>query len=191
MHHGSHVEIEHKFVVDAAFDRNRHIETARDARPLKELRISGTDTYFRLRECPRAILRYRADNVRRQLTVKSLEVDPEIRREVNLTLEDHPDIAEAQVRAFLDTLGTVTWTQKLYKDVHVFEFPDCEWTYYDAKVDGGTTISCVEFEALGTDDLARARQILHKYEAIAGFDGTQRTQKSLLELAFGASFDGC
>jgi hypothetical protein len=142
------------------------------------------DRYF-LTEVGRArrfLIRHRYDRELHQLTVKTLQPDTEARVEVNLDLGHHAGDQQAQVDAFLGQLG-VEWKGTLYKDLEVWDFPDCEVVYYQASTDR-RSVCCVEFEATRKDSLEAALAVVEKYERATGFDSADRTRRPLIEIMF-------
>ena len=49
----------------------------------------------------------------------------------------------------------IRWQGGLTKELHVFNFSDCELVYYTASTDD-KSVTCVEFEALATEDIPAA-----------------------------------
>lgn len=173
-------EIEHKFIVDTGFDREGFAGGLRAMSPHREVRLRVRDRYFLTRDGRDRgyVLRHRHDRELHELTMKSVEVDAEVRSEVNLALRPHDQ--DATVDAFMAAMDVV-WAGTLWKDLTVWHFDDCEVVYYDATADG-RQVSCVEFEATRKESLEAALAIVHRYEAATGFSNRERTAASLLEL---------
>ena len=62
-------------------------------------------------------------------------------------------------------------------------FPDAEIVHYVASSDA-RTVRCVEFEAILKPSLAEALKTVRAYERATGFDETERSNLSLLQLIF-------
>ncbi len=179
-------EIEHKFVVGAAFDLDGFraaVEALRPV-PLRTFALRVRDRYF-LTEHGRAhryVIRHRYDEEMHHLTVKSLEADPEVRDEINLDLGQHAGDQAATVDAFLARLGAV-WEGDVLKDIEVWEFAECELVHYRA-TGGGREVHCVEFEAKHAATVDDAVGVLTRYERATGFGEATRTMASLVDLLF-------
>ncbi len=120
-------EVEHKFVLDEAFDLPAFRRVLETLGPRRQSALQVRDRYF-LTGDGRArhyILRHRFDEELHQLTIKSLASDPEVRDEINLDLGHHAGDQAAQVDAFVARMG-VTWSAALQKDLEVWYFADCE-----------------------------------------------------------------
>ncbi len=177
-------EIEHKFVLDEAFDLAAFRHALESAGPSRQTALQVRDRYF-LTGDGRArhyILRHRFDLELHQLTIKSLASDPEVRDEINLDLGHHKGDQAAQVDAFVSRMG-VTWTGELQKDLHVWYFSDCEVVHYVAS-SGDRTVRCVEFEAIRQASIPAALAVIDRYEQATGFDPSARSRRSLVELLF-------
>lgn len=172
-------EIEHKFVLDAAFDAAAFDAACLAMQPLVEKALAVRDTYYVLQNRADVVLRHRLDAEIQQLTLKTREADPEVRVEVNLALDNTID-QTAAIHTLLSHLG-VEATYHIHKDIRVFEFPDCEVVRYRA-THGERVVHCVEFEAVGADSIADALAILARYELALGFDASQRASANLLDL---------
>lgn len=173
-------EIEHKFVVSDQFDREAFAAAVRALGPHREVSLRVRDRYFVTAD-GRArgyIVRHRHDRELHELTIKSVEVDAEVRDEINLALRPHDQ--DARVDAFVAALG-VEWSGTVWKDLVVWHFDDCEVVYYDATTDE-RRVCCVEFEATQTQDTDLALAVVARYETATGFAGRTRTGQSLLEL---------
>jgi adenylate cyclase class IV len=177
-------EVEHKFVVDAAFDLARFRSALDALTPTRTSQVHVRDQYFLTDggRSGRYVLRHRFDDELHHLTLKTLEADSQVRVEVNLDLGHHAGDQRAQVDAFVSALG-VAWRGSVRKTVDVWYFPDCEVVHYIAATDS-RSIRCVEFEAKGRDSLRQALETLGRYESATGFDASTRTRTSLLELLF-------
>lgn len=174
-------EIEHKFIVGPDFDLPGLRQLMRGLGPRKETALLTEDTYFLCALVPHLIYRHRCDAERQELTVKDrTAADPEVRLEVNLRLSQDAGSQRDAVAAFLAPLR-ITWQGRLQKQIHVFYFPDCEVVHYHAKTDH-REIRCVEFEARAQPGVDAARQVLARYEALAGFTGKERSRSSLFDL---------
>lgn len=177
-------EIEHKFVVDAAFDLDTFRMRADALGPARRTRLEVRDRYF-LTEDGRArryVLRHRFDDELHQLTLKSLTRDAEVRDEINLDLGHHAGDQAAQVDALVARMGVV-WTGDIVKHIDVWHFPDCEVVHYVASSEG-REVCCVEFEALGQASIEDALAVIARYERATGFDAHARTHGSLVDLLF-------
>lgn len=175
-----HLEIEHKFIVPADFDRAAFAAAAQLRGPLRTAAVEVEDSYFVVAANPAVIFRHRCDRERQELTVKTRGGDCEVRLEVNLRLDQQRGNQRAAVAAFLQPFG-VRWQGTLRKDLVVFEFADCEIVHYRAESPDGR-VACVEFEAVGQPDIATARAVLARYEAALGFADRERSQVSLFDL---------
>jgi adenylate cyclase class IV len=177
-------EVEHKFVVDADFDLASFDATLQAMQPTRTNTVSVLDTYYLLSgeyAQPFAI-RHRYDEELHHLTIKSFGTDTEVRQEVNIDLGHHAGDQRAQVEAFVDQLG-VRWSGSLRKDLSVWYFPDAEVVHYVASSEA-RTVHCVEFEATLKPSLAEALSTVHHYERATGFDESERSNLSLLQLIF-------
>ena len=177
-------EIEHKFVVDDGFDLGRFGASLEAMRPTRTTSLRVLDTYYLLRgsRAGRFVIRHRFDEELHHLTVKTLEADTEVRREVNIDLGHHAGDQRAQVDAFLEQVG-VEWRGVLQKDLMVWYFPDVEVVHYRATTDA-RSVCCVEFEATRKPSLAEALETVRRYEQATGFDETTRSRRSLLQIVF-------
>jgi len=177
-------EIEHKFIVDDAFDLGRFRGTLAVLQPLRVGSIRVRDTYYLTHEgrSRRFVIRHRYDEQLHHLTVKTIGDDTEVRVEVNLDLGHHAGDQHAQVDAFVAQLG-VEWSGTIYKDLDVWDFADCEVVHYRA-TSGAQSVRCVEFEATRKVSLQDALATVHTYERATGFDATQRSRQSLLQILF-------
>jgi len=177
-------EVEHKFVLDGAFDQAAFRRALAALGPRRQSALQVRDRYF-LTGDGRArhyILRHRVDEELHQLTIKSLASDPEVRDEINLDLGHHAGDQAAQVDAFVTRMG-VTWSGALHKDLQVWYFADCEVVYYTASA-GERVVRCVEFEAIGQSSIADALAVIGRYEQATGFDPVARSRDSLVNLLF-------
>ncbi|MEZ5417388.1 MAG: hypothetical protein R2708_08595 [Vicinamibacterales bacterium] len=177
-------EIEHKFVVDEAFDLPALRRALAALGPRREAALEVVDRYF-LTADGRAqgyVLRHRFDAELQQLTLKSVSTDPEVRAEINLDLGHHRGDQTAAVDAFVARLG-VGWRGELRKQLAVWYFADCEVVHYTATA-GARRVQCVEFEAIGQASVADALAVIQRYEQATGFEPAARSRQSLLELLF-------
>lgn len=177
-------EIEHKYVVDAAFDLQRFRELLTTLGPVSTSSIRVRDRYYLVEGSAerRFVIRHRFDAELQQLTIKSLEADTEVRDEVNLDLGQHAGDQAARVEAFLARFG-VRWSGTVQKDVEVWYFPDCEVVHYVASTDA-RTVRCIEFEATRKESVVDALAVLERFERATGCDGLVRSKVSLVELLF-------
>jgi adenylate cyclase class IV len=173
-------EIEHKFVVDSTFDREKFLSNLRAMSPDKMADIKVRDTYYVLAGDRKHVFRHRFDDEIQQLTVKSVETDTAVRTEINLPIDQSKGDQGPGVLAFMKTLGCA-WHGEIRKEISVAYFPDCEVVFYRA-VGSGKTVHCVEFEAVAPSSVQEGLATLSKYEAALGFAGRQRESKSLFEL---------
>ena len=177
-------EIEHKFVLDDAFDLAAFRRALAALGPVRQSSLRMQDEYF-LTSDGRArhyILRHRFDHEIHQLTLKSLSSDPEVRDEINLDLGHHAGDQAAAVAAFATRLGS-TWSGALQKDLAVWYFPDCEVVHYVAAT-ADRVVRCVEFEAVGQASIPAALAVIDRYERATGFDPAARSRQSLVALLF-------
>lgn len=177
-------EIEHKFVLDGAFDLAAFRHALAALGPERHTSLRVQDRYF-LTADGRArhfILRHRYDHEIHQLTIKSLASDPEVRDEINLDLGHHAGDQRAQVDAFAARLGA-SWSGALQKDLDVWYFPDCEVVHYVATT-ADRVVRCVEFEAVRQASIPAARAVIDRYERATGFDPATRSRQSLVDLLF-------
>lgn len=177
-------EVEHKFVIDDAFDLPAFRRALEALGPRRHCALQVRDRYF-LTGDGRArhyILRHRFDEELHQLTIKSLASDPEVRDEINLDLGHHAGDQAAHVDAFAARMG-VTWSGALIKDLDVWHFPDCEVVHYVAST-ADRVVRCVEFEAIGQASIPQALAVIERYERATGFDHGARSHKSLVDLLF-------
>ncbi|MGB1076552.1 MAG: CYTH domain-containing protein [Flavobacteriales bacterium] len=172
-------EIEHKFIVSDAFNADVFDAACRDLKPKHDKSLRVRDTYYVLENRSDVVLRHRLDAEIQQLTLKTREVDSEVRVEVNLALDNGIDQTDA-VQNLLKHMG-VAATYDIEKDIQVFEFDDCEIVRYRAS-HAGREVFCVEFEAVGCANVEVALSVLHGYETQLGFDSDARTPVNLLDL---------
>ncbi len=177
-------EIEHKFVVDHAFDLDRFRASLAALDPTRTTEIQVRDTYYLTvgSRAGRFVIRHRYDHELHHLTLKSLETDTEVREEINIDLGHHQGDQRVTVDAFLHRLG-VEWSGSIQKDLKVWYFPDVEVVHYTASTDT-QTIRCVEFEAVQKASLSAALDIVRRYERATGFGDAERSQRSLLQMMF-------
>ena len=173
-------EIEHKFVVPPDFDLADFRLRAQRLGPSATTELRVQDTYF-ITALPEVVFRHRYDVERQELTVKSRGPgDTEVRREVNLRLDQARGSQLPAVTAFL-TPFSIRWQGSLTKDICVFYYPDCEVVYYAARA-GERKVCCVEFEAVDSPNLDAARATLATYEQHLGLGTAQRVHQSLFDL---------
>ena len=173
-----HLEIEHKFLLDEGFDSRKWMDSCRALGPLNEKQLRVADTYYVPCHGQAWIYRHRYDEEIQQLTVKSRGGDTEVRTEINLDLSGENQ--DAKISAFLTTLN-IEEKHEVVKQIHVFDFPDCEVVQYNARC-GGRSVSCLEFEAIGAGTVRDALAILERYETALGYDSSQRTKINLFDL---------
>ena len=178
------VEIEHKFVVDDAFDLPRFRQAVAALGPIRTSTVSVQDRYFLTEggSARRFLIRHRFDTELHHLTLKALGSDTEVRVEVNLDLGHHAGSQAAQVDAFMDQLGVI-WRGTLQKELEVWYFPDCEVVYYQAST-SSRSVRCVEFEATRKDSLQDALATVERFERATGLDGADRSRQSLPQILF-------
>ena len=177
-------EIEHKYEVADDFDLGGFGADLTALRPIRTNGIQVHDRYFLTEAGPhrRFLLRHRLDSEIQQFTLKSVDVDTEVRDEVNLDLGHHAGDQSAAVDAFVRHLG-VRWSGTITKDLAVWYFDDCEVVHYRATA-GARAVRCVEFEATRKNSLADALEIVERYERATGFFGVTRSRMSLPQLLF-------
>lgn len=176
-------EIEHKFIVGPQFDLADFRRRAAALSPTRTTELHVQDTYFITGLGSGVIFRHRYDAERQELTVKSRGPgDTEVRREVNLRLDQAAGNQAAAVAAFLQPLS-LRWQGSLGKDILVYYYPDCEVVYYDARTTE-RRVCCVEFEALGDSrmTLEAARATLTAYAQRFGLGDAPRANQSLFDL---------
>jgi adenylate cyclase class IV len=174
----SNVEIEHKFLLNDSFDHDRWGASCQALDPENEKQLRVTDTYYVPTQEDNWIYRHRYDSEIQQLTVKSRGGDTEVRTEINLDLAGSNQASK--VAAFLATLS-IQEKHVVVKQIHVFDFPDCEIVHYVASC-GSRSISCVEFEAVGAHTVQDALAVLERYELALGFDASKRSKVNLFDL---------
>jgi CYTH domain-containing protein len=177
----SNVEIEHKFLVDDGFDYEAWVFACQALGPDREKQVRVLDAYYVPVHEKAWIYRHRYDEEIQQLTVKSRGGDTEVRTEINLDLTGNDQAAK--VSAFMATLQ-IEERHEVVKQIHVFDFPDCEIVHYVAKC-GSRVASCVEFEAIGATSVEGALAVLQHYESALGFDQVKRTKINLFDLLVG------
>lgn len=173
-------EIEHKFIVDEAFDLEAFERALAAIGPSRKVSLRVRDRYFLTRDGRqrRYILRHRHDRDLHELTLKTVEADAEVRGEINLALR--PQDQDATVDAFVAAQGRL-WQGTLWKDLTVWHFDDCEVVHYVATTENRRLI-CVEFEARHQATVSDALAVVDRYERATGFSGRPRATRSLLEL---------
>lgn len=180
-------EIEHKFIVEKAFDLAVFRAALQVMGPARHDMLRVRDRYF-ITEAGRQrgfILRHRHDRELHELTLKTVVGDAEVRDEINLALR--PDDQDAVVDAFVLAQGVV-WSGTLWKDLEVWHFADCEVVHYVATTDT-REIHCVEFEATEKASLEGALAVMARYEAATGFASAIRTPASLVDLVWPGVLD--
>ncbi|MDB4694705.1 hypothetical protein OAF30_04685 [Flavobacteriales bacterium] len=177
----TNIEIEHKFLVGDGFDREGWVVACQALDPDREKQVRVVDTYYIPASEKAWIYRHRYDEEIQQLTVKSRGGDTEVRTEINLDLSGNDQAAK--VSAFMATLQ-IEERHEVVKQIHVFDFPDCEIVHYVASC-GSSVVSCVEFEAIGATSVDSALAVLKHYESALGFDPDQRTKINLFDLLVG------
>ncbi|HUU33223.1 MAG TPA: CYTH domain-containing protein [Vicinamibacterales bacterium] len=177
-------EIEHKFVLDGAFDLAGFRQALAALGPQRQHSLRVRDRYFLTDDgrARRYLLRHRFDRELHQLTIKSLSSDPEVRDEISLDLGRHAGDQAVEVEAFVGRMG-VAWRGELQKDLDVWYFPDCEIVHYVA-ASGGRVVRCVEFEAVTQASIPAALAVIDRYEQATGFDPAARSRQSLVDLLF-------
>ena len=173
------LEIEHKFVVDADFDRDALFERCRALGPEREKALTVTDTYYVPRGQADRIYRHRIDKEIQQLTLKSRGGDNEVRTEINLELGAARSQADA-VKAWMGVIGALPG-YGIVKQIRVFDFPDCEVVYYEAN-HKALRVCCVEFEAKYAASEEDGLATLHRYEQQFGFVAERREKVNLFDL---------
>ncbi len=176
----SFVEIEHKFVVPANFNRDAFLKKVSDLSPNRQARAKVRDTYFVLAHDNQHVYRHRFDNEIQQLTVKSIEHDAAVRTEINIPIDQSKGDQRPAILEFMNTLGC-RWSGDLAKEIHVAYFHDCEIVFYRA-VNQGKEVYCIEFEAVNPGSIEEGLNVLKKYEVALGFVANDRESKSLFEL---------
>lgn len=180
-------EIEHKFIVEPAFDLAGFRATLQAMGPARHEVLRVRDRYFITPAGQEHgfILRHRHDRELHELTLKTVVGDAEVRDEINVALR--PDDQDAVVDAFVRAQGIV-WSGTLWKDLEVWHFADCEVVYYVATAEA-VEIHCVEFEATEKASLEGALAVMARYEAATGFTGATRTPASLVDLIWPGVLD--
>ena len=175
-----HIEVEHKYVVGPTFDAGKLRTRLRGLKCLKDFSVQVRDDYYWSPKFPAAILRHRFDEQLQQLTLKTKGLAADARTEINLSLNHSGGDQRDGVAQFL---GNLTPFQKVtvQKAVTIFLFSDCEVCFYEAKC-GRRKIRCVEFEAIRKTTLKAARDVIKKYEDVAGFARMPKEGRSLFEL---------
>ena len=179
-------EIEHKYLVDAAYDLAAFAAVARQLKPAQSKSLKVTDTYYVVQAMPNHVVRHRIDNELQQLTIKSTGADNECRTEVNLNLDLRAGNQTAEIEAFLQPLN-VLWAGSIEKNILVFYFDDCEVVHYSARSGDGKTVQCVEFEATKKASREEALSTIGHFEVLFGFHSERRSSQSLFELLFAES----
>ncbi len=184
----TNIEIEHKFVVDASFDRQGLMQTIRSLSPSKESHAQVQERYFLTHLTPHVIYRHRYDEKNQDITYKSYgQSDIEVRREVRIALDLSVGSQVEQVAAFLQPLS-IRWQSSLRKELWAFVFADCEIVYYEAQSDQ-KIVRCIELEAIHPENVDAALATLASYEQRLGFDVAQRSRSSLFDLLFADSLE--
>lgn len=178
-HTTAFLEIEHKFVVDASFDRPAFFERCRALGPEREKALTVTDTYYVPSGERNCIYRHRLDKEIQQLTLKSRGGDNEVRTEINLDLGAGRSQAAA-VEAWMGIVGALPG-YGIVKEIRVFDFPDCEVVYYEA-THKAKQVCCVEFEAKYAESEEAGLATLRSYEERLGFEVEAREKVNLFDL---------
>ena len=173
------LEIEHKFVVDAGYDREALFAACRALNPEREKALTVADTYYVPPGQSKRIYRHRIDKEIQQLTLKSRGGDNEVRTEINLDLGAASSQADA-VEAWMDVIGALPG-YGIVKEIRVFDFPDCEVVYYEA-THKSLRVCCVEFEAKYAGSEEEGLATLQRYERRLGFDANEREKVNLFDL---------
>ncbi len=181
-----YLEIEHKYLVDAAYDLDAFEAMARRLEPAHSNQLKVDDTYYVVQAMPNHVIRHRIDKELQQLTIKSTGTDNECRTEVNLDLDLKVGNQAAAIEAFLQPLN-VLWSGNIEKNILVFYFDECEVVHYSARSGDGKTVHCVEFEATKKSSREDALAIISHYETAFGFRPDGRSNHSLFELLFAGS----
>lgn len=176
----SFIEIEHKFLIPADFDRDGFLRAVKNLSPTRQAKINVRDTYYVLGHDKTRVFRHRFDSEIQQLTVKSVEGDAAVRTEVNLPIDQSAGDQRATVAKFMQELGSC-WSGEISKEIDVSYFADCEVVLYRAS-NTRDSVWCVEFEAISPAGVAEGLRTLEKYEKALGFLATQRESRSLFEL---------
>ena len=149
------LEIEHKFVVDADFDREALFVACRALNPEREKALTVTDTYYVPPGQANRIYRHRIDLEIQQLTLKSRGGDNEVRTEINLDLGAARSQADA-VEAWMGVIGALPG-YGIVKEIRVFDFPDCEVVYYEATHKALCVCCCLLYTSPSPRDLSTSR----------------------------------
>jgi len=187
MNSTEHLEIEHKFLVNAGFDLGEFKRRVRALKPSHETEVDVRDVYYVPMSRIPCVLRHRYDHELQQLTMKSIgSKDAEVRTEVNIDLSQAKGDQSTTIRAFLAPFEII-WSGGLSKRVTAFHLPRCEVVHYtavaDKDIDGAAVaVHCVEFEAVGCSSVAEAVEVIRSYESMLGFDAATRTKESLFEM---------
>jgi adenylate cyclase class IV len=176
----SFIEIEHKFVVGAEFDREAFLKKVAKLTPDRQAVANVRDTYFVLAHDNTHVFRHRFDNEIQQLTAKSVEDDAAIRTEINIPIDQSKGDQGPAILEFMRVLGC-RWSGNLAKEIHVAYFHDCEIVFYRA-FNQGRQVYCIEFEAVDPVSIEEGFRVLSKYETALGFELEARESRSLFEL---------
>lgn len=175
------LEIEHKFVLDQSKPRDQILELLGALPSQKKTQINVVDQYFLTPLLPKRVFRHRLDEEIQQLTLKSLEDSPEVRKEINLNLGlDFGDQGNA-IQAFIEQLVPEFESFKINKQVWVFYQKDAEIVYYEARA-AELSVRCLEIEALNAPTIETGLATISRYEKVLGFEADQASNKTLLEL---------
>ena len=110
----SFIEIEHKFVVDAHFNRDAFLKNVASLTPSRQAEAKVRDTYFVLTHDNKHVYRHRFDNEIQQLTVKSIEDDNAVRTEINIPIDQSKGDQTSAILEFMNALGC-RWSGSLAK----------------------------------------------------------------------------
>jgi predicted adenylyl cyclase CyaB len=173
------IEVEHKYIISEQMDVTLMQTRLKELCPARHFSTAVRDIYFLCSETGTKILRHRYDSKLQQLTLKSLNDDPEVRTEINLHLATEQD-QQRSVEALVSQLrykqvGTIQ------KQVEVFEFDDCEVVIYTAS-HGAKKVRCVEVEAKNFATIAQAKATLSEYAQRIELGAQKRSTKTLFEL---------
>ena len=183
------LEIEHKFIVGDDFQLDPFLARCESLEPLRRKQLDVRDCYYSLPGRRDIILRHRFDAELQQFTLKSRGRDSEIRDEINLGLLREPD-QKTEIRAWTQLLGA-SEPHQIDKSIWVFEFPDCEVVYYEARYAAqGREIQCVEIEARGAATVKEALATLERYEQLLGFQAAARSHADLFSLLISDLIEG-
>jgi adenylate cyclase class IV len=180
------VEIERKYLV--AGDRLDHWCTAVLALGPRSSSVSVSRDLYWVSQDKMSVLRLRVADKSHELTLKSRSADIECRSEINISLDSLSGNQEENISEFAKSLR-FTYCGDVSKKSQKFAFSDCEIACYSARFQD-KEVSCIEIEALITDDILEARELFRRYETKLGIDDAAKSNKSLAEIFFGGNLDG-